>query len=68
MVEEELRELTKGSLFIDEARTQALCKALRGRVERLTEIVNSRRNLYPVDDRIADVTEDVAYSGEDMDR
>lgn len=67
-VEEELRELTKGSLFIDEARTQALCKALRGRVERLTEIVNSRRNLYPVDDRIADVTEDVAYSGEDMDR
>lgn len=67
-IDEELRELTKGSLFIDEARTQALCKALRGRVERLTEVVNSRRNLYPVDDRAADVREDVAYSGEDMER
>lgn len=67
-LEEELRELIKGSLFIDGARCNALCKALCGRVERLTEVVNSRRNLYPVDDRAADVAEDVAYSGEDMER
>lgn len=67
-IDEELRELTKGSIFIDETRTLALCKALRGRVERLTEVVNSRRNLCPVDDRTADVAEDVAYSGEDMER
>ncbi|RZT01048.1 HipA domain-containing protein [Cuneatibacter caecimuris] len=63
-VDEELRELTKGSLFIDEARSNALCRALCGRVKRLAEVVNSRRNLYPADDRTADVTEDVAYCGE----
>ena len=67
-IDEELRALIKGSLFIDEARAQALCKALCGRVERLAEVVNSRRNLYPVDDRTADVAADVAYSGEDMER
>lgn len=67
-IDEELQELTKGSLFVDEARTQALCKALCGRVKRLAEIVDSRLNLYPVDDRTADVTKDVAYSGEDMER
>lgn len=44
-IDGELRELTKGSLFIDEARCQALCKALCGRVERLREIVNSRSTL-----------------------
>lgn len=67
-IDEELRKLTKGSLFIDEARAQALCKALNGRVERLTEVVNSRRNLCQMDDCTADVAEDVAYSGDDFER
>lgn len=66
-IDEELRELAKGSLFIDEARAQALCKALCGRVERLRAVVNSRRNLYPVDDRAADVAGDVTYSDVDTD-
>ncbi|MBU9737052.1 excisionase [Diplocloster agilis] len=67
-IEEELRELVKGSLFIDTARADALCAALRGRVERLSQVVDSRRSFYPVDDRIDDVTEDVAYSGETEER
>ena len=64
-IDEELRELVKGSLFIDEARVNALCAALRGRVERLARVREERRNLYPVDDRTADVKENVAYSGEE---
>ena len=47
-------------------RSNALCKAFRGRVKRLAEVVNSRRSIYPADDCTADVQEDVAYSGEDM--
>ena len=64
-IDEELRELVKGSLFIDTTRADALCAALRGRVERLAQVVVERRNLYPIDDRAADVAEDVAYSGEE---
>lgn len=64
-IDEELRELVKGSLFIDTTRADALCAALRGRVERLAQVVVERRNLYPIDDHAADVTEDVAYSGEE---
>ena len=64
-IDEELRELVKGSLFIDTTRADALCAALRGRVERLAQVVGEGRNLYPIDDRTADVAEDVAYSGEE---
>nr|WP_217937103.1 HipA domain-containing protein [Enterocloster clostridioformis] len=65
-IDEELRELVKGSLFIDTARTDALCAALRGRVERLAQVMDERRSFYPVDDHTADVEEDVAYSGEEL--
>lgn len=67
-IDEELRELTKDSLFIDEVRRNALCAALRGRVERLAEVMNTRRGVYPVDDRSEDVAEDNAYSGDDLER
>ena len=67
-IDEELRELRKGSLFIDAARTDALCAGLLGRVERLARVMEERRGSYPVDDRSADVTENVAYSGEEMER
>ncbi|MDD3279850.1 MAG: excisionase [Lachnospiraceae bacterium] len=62
-IDEELRELVRGSVFIDDARCDALCRALKDRVEALTEIVNSHRNLSPVDDFRSDVTENIAYSG-----
>lgn len=59
---EELRELVNGSLFIDTSRTEAICAALRGRVERLAQVIGERQSFYPVDDTTADVTEDVAYA------
>lgn len=43
----------------------ALCIALRRRVELLAEIVNSRTRLFSVDDVRSDVTENIAYSGKD---
>lgn len=70
-IDEELRELVRGSLFIDNARCNALCTALKGRVEALADIVNSRRTVYSSSDCRSDVTEDIAYSGseeEDIER
>ena len=61
-IDEELQELVKGSLFIDTARMDALCAALRGRVERLVQVMEERRSFYPADDRTADVAEDVTHS------
>lgn len=67
-IDEELRELVKGSLFIDTARTDAFCAALRGRVERLAQVMEERRSFSPVDDHTADIEEDVAYSGVESER
>lgn len=53
----------RGPVFIDATRCDALCFALRRRVEMLTEIVNFRSALFPVDDAGTDVTENIAYSG-----
>lgn len=65
-VEEEFQAILEGSLFVDAARRDALCQALRQRVDMLDDIVRSRSTRVPgarIDDRSADVTEDVAYSG-----
>lgn len=40
-IDEEFREITKGSIFIDEKRKEAVCRALKGRVDRLSEIRNN---------------------------
>lgn len=59
----------RGSMFIDIARCDALCFALRERVELLSEVVNTHRTWIPVDDHRSDVAEDTAYSGkEDLER
>ncbi|MFB9275503.1 HipA domain-containing protein [Cohnella cellulosilytica] len=63
-IEDEFREILKGSLFVDEARSDALCKALRKRIEMLAEIVHSRTPHVWVDDRSGDVKENIAYSGQ----
>ena len=55
-------ELTKGSLFLDEARRIAVARALRGRIETLKEI--SRCGVYVVPGTGHDVTEDIRYSGQ----
>jgi len=70
-IEEELRELVRNSMFIDTARRDALCFALRGRVEMLADIVNSRAVrfspgdalVFPEDDTKSDLAENVAYNG-----
>lgn len=69
-IDEELRELVRGSMFIDEKRCDALCGALQSRVDMLTDIVHSHRTSYAADDYQGDVAEDVAYSGleDDMER
>lgn len=72
-IDEDFHEILNGSLFIDEARRDALCFALHKRVDMLAEIVNSRGEHFPVDDLSADITADVAYSGtkaenEDLER
>lgn len=64
-IDEELRELVRGSLFIDDARCDALCAGLRGRVKLLAKAVDSRRASVAVDNPGADVAQDLAYSGPD---
>lgn len=63
-VEEELRELVRNSVFIDTVRCDALCCALRRRVEMLTKIINSQTTLFSMDDVQLDVRTNIAYSGE----
>ncbi|MFB5760059.1 HipA domain-containing protein [Paenibacillus medicaginis] len=63
-LDEEFRAILQGSLFIDEARRDALCSALQKRVDMLAGIVHSRTPRLWVDDRSADVLENTAYSGE----
>jgi len=62
-IDEEFHEILNGSLFIDEVRRNALCSALRRRVEMLAEFVHSRATQFPVDDLSKDVLENTAYSG-----
>lgn len=62
-IDEELRELVRGSLFIDPVRCGALCAALKDRIARLEGIARGHRPIYPAGCG-GDVTEDVAYSGE----
>jgi len=62
--EDEFRDILKGSLFVDEVRQESLCSALRQRIEMLAEIVHSRTSDVWVDDRSSDVTQNIAYSGE----
>ncbi|KWX76969.1 excisionase [Paenibacillus riograndensis] len=62
-IEEEVQDIFRDSLFVDEARCHAICQALRGRIERLQEIVYSRHSQSWVDDHSTDVKENIAYSG-----
>lgn len=41
-IEEEVGNIFRGSLFVDEARCDAICQALRGRIEHLQEIIYIR--------------------------
>ncbi|MCZ4150382.1 excisionase, partial [Escherichia coli] len=62
-IEDDVRDIFRGSLFVDEARCHAICQALRGRIERLQKIARSQNLLGWVDDQSTDVKENIAYSG-----
>lgn len=62
-IDEEFREMLRGSPFIQEARREALCLALQGRVDMLAGLIRTRSSRMWADDRSADVKENVAYSG-----
>lgn len=63
-IEDEVREIFRDSLFVDEARCHAICQALRGRIERLQKFIHTRELQPWVDDHRTDVKENVAYSGQ----
>lgn len=62
-IEEAWMELTRGSLFLDESRRNAVARALRGRIDRLGKL---SRTWFPrSSDAVAgDVMEDTKYSGQ----
>ena len=64
-IEDEIREITKGSIFVEESRVNVLCKGIMGRIESLTDLILSHTR---TDDISEDVVENIAYSGEDLDR
>jgi hypothetical protein len=65
-IDGEFREIVKDSPFVDAARRDALCRALRRRVELLAEVMRARvTSAMAAPDWSAEVETDVAYSGED---
>lgn len=63
-IDEELREILRGSLFIDEARCGALCEGLKGRAKMLEAAAASSHKSILTDNVQFDVVTDSAYSGE----
>lgn len=63
---EELKEIAKGSIFVDEARCNTLCKALKGRVRMLEKVALSARHTVFFENMQSDVIRDIAYSGKDV--
>lgn len=65
-IDEEFREILRGSEYISEIRCGILCAALAERTDLLKGIVNSRsrnRSKYAAADTAHDVQKNVAYSG-----
>lgn len=64
-VDEELREIVRGSLFVDDARCKALCRGLNRRIEMLEKIAISAKDQVFADSTQFDVIKNTAYSGEE---
>lgn len=62
-IEDELRDIMQNSLFIDKARQDALCIALRQRIDMLEHFIELHANQVWTDDRHSDVELNIAYSG-----
>lgn len=67
-IDMEFREIVKGSLFIDRARCDAICKGICERVEFLQDVMNSCVKEKFSDHMSSDVKQDIAYSGEDIEK
>lgn len=67
-IDMEFREIVKGSLFIDRARCDAICKGICERVEFLRDVMNSCEKEKISDHMSSDVKQDIAYSGEDIEK
>ena len=67
-IDEEFRELVRDSLFIDTARCDAICKALKQRISSLESLINdtARRKNYNAADTRGDVLKDISYSGVEL--
>lgn len=61
-IDEELREILRGSLFIDERRCEALCRGLNHRIAMLEEAAARKKQVF-IDSTQFDVEQDSAYSG-----
>ena len=61
--ERTFREIVRGSLFVDEKRCDALCAALKNRVNMLEKVIHANQTVYTIDDYKNDVKENIAYSG-----
>lgn len=64
-IEEEFRELVRASIFIDNIRCDAICKAMKERVNSLKKVIDNSGNkeYYSVADVKGDVKKDISYSG-----
>jgi hypothetical protein len=62
-IEDQVRELFDGSLFVDEARSYAIGQSLRGRIEQLKQFFQTRKPRIRMDDHSTDVKKNIAYSG-----
>lgn len=62
-IEDQVREVFDGSLFVDEARSHAICQSLSRRIERVKKMIQTREPRIRVDDHSTDVKKNIAYSG-----
>jgi hypothetical protein len=61
-IDEEFREIVKDSPFIDPTRCDALCTALRRRVEMLAKVMRKQAKYTAVPEWSSEVQADIAYS------
>lgn len=62
-IDDEWRELVRDSVFIDDARCEAICEGLQRRMKLLEAHAMSMHGQMVYDDIHADIAEDIAYSG-----
>ena len=64
-IDDEIKEITKNSVFVEENRAAMICKGIMRRIDSLTDLILSHSR---TDDISADVAQNIAYSGENIER